>query len=325
MRFRELGQTGLQLTELGFGAAPIAGLYEPIDADVAAATVDAAWAAGVRFFDTAPHYGLGLSEQRLGASLRRHPRAEYVVSTKVGRRLVPNPQPTGSDLAVGGFAVPDHLTRVPDYSADGVHRSLEASLDRLGLDRVDIVFVHDPDDIADEAVAETVATLASLRDQGVIAAVGVGSNHWQPTLALLQRTDLDVVLIAGRWTLADRSAEPLLSACERRGVALVAAAPFNSGLLANPRRGTSGRFDYVPASEEQLVTARALAATCHRHGADLAQAALQFPLRRPVVTSTVAGFRSDVEVRQAQAWLSQDVDPRLWDDIDRELHAAVAQ
>ena len=159
MRRVRLGRTAVQISELGFGGAPIGNLYAPVSDEQAHAAVDAAWEAGVRYFDTAPHYGLGLSERRLGAVLRERPRAEYAISTKVGRILEPNPSPSGSDLAVGGFAVPDTLTRVFDFSRDGVRRSLESSLERLGLDRIDIALIHDPDDHLDAALAEAIPAL----------------------------------------------------------------------------------------------------------------------------------------------------------------------
>ncbi len=190
MTGRQIGRTSVEVTELGFGAAQIGNLYVEVDDDTAGAAVDAAWAAGVRYFDTAPHYGLGLSEARLGAALAGRPRADFVVSTKVGRLLVPKPSPNGFDLAEAGFAVPDLLARVYDYSRDGVRRSLEASLARLGMDRVDIVYVHDPDDYLDVAISEAIPALAELRDSGVIGAVGAGMNFWQPLLRLVTEGDL---------------------------------------------------------------------------------------------------------------------------------------
>ncbi|WP_447008455.1 aldo/keto reductase [Saccharothrix isguenensis] len=236
---RPLGTTGVTVTELGFGAAPIGNLYRARPDDVARAAVDAAWAEGVRYFDTAPHYGLGLSERRLGAALASRPRDDYVISTKVGQLLEPNPAPTGSDLPHGGFDVPDDLTRVRDYSADGVLRSIETSLERLGVDRIDIVLVHDPDDHVDQALAEAVPALAALREQGVVGAVGLGMNQWQASLRAVRETDVDVVMVAGRWTLVNRTARPLLDTCAECGVSVLAAAPFNSGLLARPGHRTT--------------------------------------------------------------------------------------
>jgi D-threo-aldose 1-dehydrogenase len=315
MRRRRLGRTGVQVTELGFGAAPIGNLYAEVDEAVALRAVDAAWDAGVRFFDTAPHYGLGLSERRLGKALASRPRDEYVVSTKVGRLLEPNPAPAGSDLPVGRFAVPDDLTRRRDYSADGVRRSLESSLQRLGLDRVDVVLVHDPEDHLPQTVAETLPALAALRDEGVIGAVGVGMNQWQAPLDLVRRADVDAVMLAGRWTLLDRSGEPLLAECAARGVSVISAGPFNSGLLACAEVPDDATFDYAPVPRATLARARELAGVAARHGAELPQAALQFPLRHEAVASVLTGLRTAAEVTAAASRLARPVPPHLWADL----------
>jgi D-threo-aldose 1-dehydrogenase len=312
---RPLGRTGLTVTELGFGAAPIGNLYAEVSDDVAAAAIDAAWDAGVRFFDTAPHYGLGLAEARLGAALAGRPRDEVVVSTKVGRLLVPNPAPTGSDLARNMFAVPDDLMRRRDYSADGVRRSLEASLGRLGLDRVDVVLVHDPDRHLEQAIEEAIPALVALREEGVVGAVGVGMNQWVAELEVVRRTDVDVVLLAGRWTLLDRSGGPLLDACAERGVAVVAAGPFNSGLLARPDPPDDATFDYLPAPAATMARARELAATARAHGAELPQAALQFALRHPAVASVLTGLRTAAEAREAASRLTAPVPDALWEAV----------
>jgi D-threo-aldose 1-dehydrogenase len=305
----------LAVSELGFGGASLGNLYvETSDAE-ARASVDAAWDGGVRYFDTAPHYGLGLSERRLGAALAGRPRAGYALSTKVGRLLVPNPAPTGSDLGSGGFAVPDDLVRRFDFSRDGVLRSLEASLGRLGVSGVDIVYVHDPDEHVDQAIAEAIPALAELRDQGVIGAVGVGMNQWQAPLRMVREADLDVVMLAGRWTLLDRSGAPLLAECAERGVAVVAAAPYNSGLLARDWPEPGGHFDYGRAPEDILGRARALADTCRRQGTRLPAAALQFPLRHPAVISVVAGMRTADEVNAALRLLAEPVPEAAWDEM----------
>jgi D-threo-aldose 1-dehydrogenase len=300
------------VSELGFGAAPIGNLYTAISDEDAQATVDTAWDAGIRYFDTAPHYGLGLSERRLGSALSRHSRDDYVVSTKVGRLLVDNPAPTGSDLLSGLFDVDDRLTRQLDYSADGVRRSLDESLDRLGLDRIDIVLVHDPVDCLDDVIANTIPALIRLRDQGVIGAVGVGMNLWEPLRRAVVETDIDVVMVAGRWTLLDRSAAPLLDACEQNGCSVLAAAPFNSGLLAQRWPETGSRFDYGPASDEVLERARAIAAACNSGSATLPQAALQFPLRHPSVASVVAGMGTVGQVTENAALLAEPVSESGW-------------
>ncbi len=320
MRQRQL--RGLAVSELGFGGASLGNLYqETSDADARLA-VDAAWAGGVRYFDTAPHYGLGLSERRLGAALAAQPTQPtqpgqgYVLSTKVGRLLVPNPAPTGSDLAAGGFAVPDTTVRRFDFSRDGVLRSLESSLDRLGVSRIDIVYVHDPDEHVEQAVAEAIPALTELRGQGVIGAVGVGMNQWQALARIVAETDLDAVMLAGRWTLLDRSGAPLLAACAEREVAVIAAAPYNSGLLASDWPADGARFDYGQAPGDVLAKARALAEICRRHGTRLPAAALQFPLRHPAVVSVVAGLRTAAEAEAAVRLLAAPVPDAAWAELE---------
>lgn len=312
IRRRPLGRVGLAVTELGFGASGIGNLGYAQNDDDAAATVDSAWEQGIRLFDTAPHYGLGLSERRLGAALARRPRTEFVVSTKVGRLIRPNPAPTGSDLAAGGFDVPDDVARVWDLSADGVRRSLDESLERLGLDRVDIVYLHDPDHAVDQAIAEAIPALIRLRDEGVVGAVGVGMNQWQAPLRIVRETDVDVVMLAGRWTLLDRGGQPLVDACLTRGVALAAAAPFNSGILARPWPPDGASYDYGQAPAEVLHRARELARACEAAGAELPAAALQFPLRHAAVATVVVGMRSPEHVTSAVTRLAAPVSEQLW-------------
>ncbi|GAA0412060.1 aldo/keto reductase [Microbispora corallina] len=274
--------------------------------------MDAAWDAGIRFFDTAPHYGLGLSERRLGDALRERPRDEYAISTKVGRLLVPG-DGTGTDDQ--GFAVPNTLRRVWDFSRDGVRRSLEESLGRLGLTRVDLVLLHDPDNHWKEAVSEAYPALAELRDQGVVGAIGAGMNQWQMLADLVRETDLDVVLLAGRYTLLDRSGEDvLLPLCRERGVSVVAGAVFNSGLLA--RHDPGGTYNYGPVPPELLERAREIARVCERHGVTLPQAAMAFPLRHPAVASVVIGMRSAGEVRQNMDLAARPIPDALWADLD---------
>jgi D-threo-aldose 1-dehydrogenase len=316
MNKRRLGHSSVEVTEVGFGGAQIGNLSFPTGDEDAVAAVDAAWEAGVRYFDTAPHYGLGLSERRLGKALAGRSREEVVISTKVGRLLVPNPVPSGSDLATGGFAVPDDLTRVYDYSRDGVLRSLEGSLERLGMDRIDVVYVHDPDDYLDQAVRETVPALVELRDEGVVGAVGAGMNFWEPLLRIVQETDADAVMLAGRWTLLDRSGEPLVAECEERGVSVVAASPFNTGLLAQTWPPDGATFNYRPASVAVLERARALAQHCREHGATLPVAAMRFPLRHPAVASVVAGMRTAEQAASAVRWAATEIGDEAWPALD---------
>ncbi len=302
-----------------FGAAPIAGLYAPVSAAAAARTLAAAWAAGIRAFDTAPHYGVGVSERRLGSFLAGHPRDEFTVCTKVGRLLVPA---AGDVQGEEGFYGIPPLTRVRDYSRDGVRRSLEESLDRLGLDRVDIVLIHDPDDYMEQAAGETYPALASLRDQGVIRAVGAGMNSASALAWLAERCHLDCVLVAGRYTLLDQSAaEVLFPVCQRRGVAVLAAGVFNSGILASPVDG--GTYEYAPAPAAVAARARRLHDACARHGVPLPAAALQFPLRHPAVTAAVVGARSADEITQDVSYLSTPIPDALWTELESLLHDAL--
>lgn len=300
---------------LGLGGAPLGNLFRAIDDDTAEATVAAAWDAGIRFFDTAPHYGLGLSELRLGRALAERPRTEFVVSSKVGRLLLPNELPTGSDLAHGGFDVPDTLRRVRDYTRDGVRRSVEQSLERLGLDHLDIALVHDSEEHMSSALQQALPALVELREEGVVGSIGAGMNFVEPLRRYVE-SGVDTVMVAGRWTLLDRTAAELLDECAERGVAVLAAGPFNSGLLAQPEPPDDGTFDYRSAPPAVLGRARALGAACREAGTTLPAAALQFPLRHPAVAYVVAGLRSPQEVALAAERISEPIPDSLWPDLD---------
>ncbi|UUU36229.1 aldo/keto reductase [Streptomyces sp. CA-210063] len=315
MRTRILGRTDVRVTELSYGAACIGNLYRPVPDEEAAAAIDAAWDAGIRTFDTAPHYGLGLSERRLGAALRDRPRDTYTVSTKVGRLLVPD-DGGGDDLA-HGFAVPATLRRVWDFSADGVRRSLEASLDRLGLDRVDIVLLHDPDDHAEQALDEAYPALERLRGEGVVGAIGVGMNQSALPARFLRETDIDVVLLAGRYTLLEQEGlAELLPEAATRGRSVLIGGVFNSGLLTDPKPGAT--YNYAPVPEPVLDQALRLKAVTERHGVPLRAAALRFPLGHPAVASVLSGARSPGEVRDTVEQFRRPVPAALWDDLGAE-------
>ncbi len=312
LRMRQLGRSQLQVTEVSLGAASIGNLFTEVDEEAARATVDAAWDGGIRAFDTAPHYGLGLSERRLGTALRHRPRPEYVISTKVGRLLQPVPPPHLRDPE--GFAVPATHARVFDFSADGVRRSLEASLGRLGLDRIDIALIHDPDDHGEQALREAYPALERLRAEGVVQAIGVGMNEAGMLARFVADTDIDVVLIAGRLTLLDQSAAgTLLPLALDRGVAVLAGGVFNSGLLAAPAAGAY--FDYQAAPAALVRRACELEAACSRHGVPLRAAAARFPLRHPAVASVLIGARSAAEISDAIALRDLDIPAALWDDL----------
>jgi D-threo-aldose 1-dehydrogenase len=320
---RRLGRSPVLVTELSFGAAAIGNMFTEVSDDDALAAVDAAWDGGIRTFDTAPHYGLGLSERRLGAALRRRPRDEYVVSTKVGRLLVPagaaaTGRPARADSPVGldpeGFAVPASYVRRFDFSADGVRRSLDASLDRLGLDRVDIALIHDPDDHGVQALDEAYPALERLRAEGVVRAIGVGMNQAEMLTRFVTETDIDVVLIAGRYTLLDQSAAAtLLPAAERSGVSVIAGGVFNSGLLAAPAPGAT--YDYRAASDSLIARAVRLEEICARYGVPLRAAAARFPLSHPAVVSVLIGARSAAEITDAIGQRRLSIPPALWNAL----------
>ncbi len=293
---------------LVFGGAPIGGLYAPVSDEAAAATLQAAWDVGIRAFDTAPHYGVGLSERRIGDFLAGRRRAEFVVSTKVGRLLVPA---TGSVEGVENFYGIPALRRVRDYTADGVRRSLEDSLRRLRLDRVDIVLIHDPDEHMTEALNGAYPALARLRGDGVVGAVGVGVNSASLAEWFVSRCDLDCVLVAGRYTLLDRSAaRSLFPLCRSRGVAVLAGGVFNSGILAG-----GDRYDYAPAPPAVLARARRIAGACARHGVPVAAAALRYVLRHPAVTAAVVGARTPQEIRADVGYLGVPIPDALWAEL----------
>lgn len=294
------------------GCAAIGGLYRPISREDAHAALQAAWDLGIRSFDTAPHYGVGQSEEFLGEFLRDKPRDSFVLSTKVGRLLVDDP--TAVDGTDGFFGVPAR-SRVRDYSADGVHRSLDESLARLGLDRVDVLLVHDPEDHMDQALGEAAPALAALRDQGVIKGFGVGTNFADVAERFVTETSADHVMIAGRYTLLDRRAErTLLPACTQRGVRATVAGVLNSGLLADPRPGAP--FNYAPAPDWAVEAAQRMAKACEARGVTLRAAALQFPTRHPAVAAVVTGAGREASVRDTHEQLRTPVPDELWAELD---------
>lgn len=305
------------MSALGFGASQGGNLGQPISEETFAEAVDRAWDAGIRYFDTAPHYGLGLSEKRLGAALQNRPRDEFTVSTKVGRLLVPSPETAHkSDLPVGGFDVPAQHRRVWDLSRDGVLRSLESSLERTGFDRFDIVYLHDADDFPRESLDEALPTLMDLRDQGVIAAIGAGMNQSALLARFVQEADLDVVMCAGRYTLLEQGAlEDLLPAAQERGVGVVIAGVYNSGLLAHDRPSPRATYDYGAAPAEIRQRAGEIADICEAHGVRLPEAALAFVRGHPSVISTVIGIRSAQQVDDSIRRANVGVPPSLWDDL----------
>jgi D-threo-aldose 1-dehydrogenase len=307
---------GVSLTTMGLGGAQLGNLRRVSTDEQCGAAVDAAWRGGVRYFDTAPHYGLGLSERRLGALLRSYPRQEYTVSTKVGRILVPTPERAGQPDD-GGFAVPATHRREWDFTRDGILRSVEGSLERLGLDSLDIAYLHDPDDHWEAASTTGIGALIELRDQGVVRAIGAGMNQSAMLAAFVATCDVDVVMLASRYTLIDRHAqEDLLPLALERGVAVVAAGVYNSGLLSQPEIAPRAQFEYDAVPADVLALAHTVAGLSALCGVELPDAAIQFPIRHPAVASVVIGARDRVQVEQSLARVSRPIPPQLWSDID---------
>jgi D-threo-aldose 1-dehydrogenase len=304
----------LPLSELSLGCAQLGNLYREVSDEDALATFDRAWQLGVRYFDTAPHYGLGLSERRLGVALRSRPRGAYVLSSKVGRLLEPLDGVEGLDD--GGFVVPATHHRVFDFSRDGILRSLSESLERLGLDRLDIAYLHDPDDHVADVLATGYPALEELRREGVVRAVGAGMNDARLLARLVRETDMDVVMLAGRYTLLEQeSLDDLLPLCVERDVAVVAAGVFNSGLLAQSKPRPEAKYNYAEAPPELVARAQAIAAVCERHGTSLPAAALAFPLAHPAVVSVCVGARSAAQIDENVANYERPIPSDLWGEL----------
>lgn len=306
----------IELPRLGFGAAQLGNLYRVTTDAEARGAVEAAWDGGIRMFDTAPHYGVGTSERRLGALLQDRPREEYLLSTKVGRLLRPGPG-DGDDLD-NGFAVPDDLVREWDMSERGIRASHEASLERLGLDRVDILYLHDPEEgPTEQAFAEALPTLVAMRDEGLVGAIGVGSKDAGVLTRAVRTGQLDVVMLSGRYTLLEQpAAADLLPACLEHDVAVVAVSVFNSGILAHPEPPDDANYEYGKAPVAMLERAREFAAIARDHGVELPDLAVQFPLLHPAISSVVLGMRTASQVRSNVERMSAQVPPEVWEAID---------
>ena len=296
------------------GTAALGGLYHEVDDATAVGALRTAWEHGVRRFDTAPHYGIGTSERRTGAFLQTVPREEFVLSTKIGRILVPDASRSDDDGEIF-FGTGGGLRRELDYSGDGARRSLADSQTRLGLDRVDIALVHDPEDHLDEALTGAAGALSQLRSGGSIGSWGVGTNFVDTAIAFVQRTDADRVLIAGRYSLLDRRAEPLLELAADHGVAVMVAGVFNGGLLVGSHADLP-MFDYAPAAQPLREAAAAMERLCVEHGVSLRAAALQFPARHSGVTQTVIGAGTPAEMTDSLAELAVPIPDELWAALD---------
>ncbi|WP_449409114.1 aldo/keto reductase [Microbacterium maritypicum] len=310
----------LTVPALGYGAANVGNLFRPLSDDEAWAVLDAAWESGIRFYDTAPHYGLGLSERRLGAFLQTKPRDEYVLSTKVGRLLRPNPDHAGGLDTANDFHVPDDLRRVWDFSAVGIRTSLDESRERLGIERLDLLYLHDPErhDL-DLALAEALPALEQLRAAGEVTAVGIGSMVSDALAAAVRSADLDLVMVAGRYTLLEQpAAVDVLPACRERGTGIVAASVFNSGLLAAdvPRR--DGRYEYGQLPDELWDRLVRIAQVCAAHDVPLPAAAIQYPLQSDAVRSVVVGGSRPEQLRQNAEHAAREIPAALWEELAAE-------
>jgi D-threo-aldose 1-dehydrogenase len=321
-----LGRSGLSVTRLGFGAASIGGVFDEVGEADGLATIERAWELGVRYFDVAPLYGYGTGERRIGLSLAGRDRDDFVVSTKVGKlvRRVDEVDP-GADVDRDAFGdrrdadpTQDSGFRVVfDYSRDGILRSIDESLVRLGLDRLDILYLHDPDDHWEAAIGQAYPTLHRLREEGVVGAIGAGMNQSAMLTRFAREGDFDVFLVAGRYTLLDQDAlAELLPTCLERNVAVVVGGVMNSGILAAPAQ--AGRFNYKPPPAEIVERARRLAAVCEHHDVPLKAAAIQFPLAHPAVASVVAGVGRVDHLEEYPVFMREAIPAALWAELRNE-------
>ena len=315
MRMVELGRTGLTVSRLGLGLASIGGMFSAVPQAQAVATIDRAWELGVRLFDTAPVYGYGLSERRAGLALRGRPRAEFVLCSKVGRLI----EPGGPDIQPIWAEPPAGLGPRLDYSYGAVLRSFEASLERMGIDRIDVLHIHDPDLDYLTASTEALRALIELRGRGTIRAISLGVNHADVAARFLRETGPvgpDCILLAGRYTLLDQSgADELLPLCEKLGVAVLAAGVFQGGVLADTAAGAPHGYARVPPTLLRRIDG--LRELCRAYDVPLLAAALQFPLTHPAVRAVVVGARSPREITEAAAWLDHEIPKRFWAALGR--------
>jgi D-threo-aldose 1-dehydrogenase len=301
------------VTRLGLGTAPLAGLFEEVPEPQALAVIERSWDAGMRFYDTAPLYGHGLAERRVGNVLREKPRDEFTLASKVGRLLRADAPPEPGQA----FRGTPPVNPVFDFSYDGVMRSVEESLERLGLDRIDILHIHDPDHHYSEALEGAYKALDKLRSDGVISAVGAGMNQAEMLTRFAREANFDCFLLAGRYTLLDQVAlKELLPLCLEKGVAIIAGGVYNSGILADPKPGA--HYNYEAAPPELLERAQRIHAVCARHGVPIKAAAIQFPLGHPAVTCVVVGCRSVAQLDESIAMFEIEIPPAMWAELKQE-------
>lgn len=304
-------RTGIEVSRLALGTAAFGGLYSSVSDEDCTASVQRAIESGITFFDTAPHYGKGRAEQRLGNALRSYPRGSYVLSTKIGRLLTPV-EYEADDFFLDADT---RVTRTFDYSPRAVRRSFEDSLTRLDLDSIDILFIHDPDDHEEQAMHQAFPELAKMREEGLIRAIGIGMNQSAMPTRFVLNTDIDMVLIAGRYSLLDQSAaDDLLPAALERGVDIIAAGVFNSGVLANPE-DPNARYNYMPVSDEMRAKAMRIKGVIEESGYSLTSIAMRFPLRHRAVKSVLVGCRSAAEVDENVTHFNTEIEESFWESL----------
>jgi D-threo-aldose 1-dehydrogenase len=322
IKTRKFGRVDLEVTDMGFGAAPIGNFLRPITEDVSDAMVQRAWGHGMRYFDTAPYYGHGLSEARLGQSLRWKPRSEFAVSSKVGRVLKPARR-SSINFTPWVDALPN-VCRF-DYTYDGTMRSFEDSLQRLGLEHIDILYIHDADVFTHgaeqqriyfkQAIEGCYPALVKLREQGAVKAIGIGVNNWEVMLDFMKAGDFDCLLMAGRYTLLEQEPlDELMPLCEKRGAAIVIGGGLNSGILATGAV-PGAKYNYAPAPEHIMERVRQIESLCKSYKVPLPAAALQFLLAHPAVASHVPGTRTVEQMDQNVAWVTHPIPKDLWQEL----------
>lgn len=316
MKTRKLGKTDLELTELGFGGLAVGNLYRPTSNEEAYLAIQAAWQGGIRYFDTAPSYGYGLSERRIGDALREFDRKSYVLSTKVGRLLIPDGRPKKNERYPG--ALPFRIEY--DYSYDGIMRSFEDSLQRIGTHYIDMIYIHDIGRLTHGALHDQMLrslldsgyrALRELREQKVVRAIGLGVNEWEVCIEVMPHMDLDCFMLAGRYTLLEQLVlQTFFPECVKRGISVIAAGPYNSGVLANGQN-----YNYEAADHKTILRVNAIQKICDAYQIDLPHAALQFPLKHSQVVSVVAGARTEEQVALSVNYIQQQIPARLWQSL----------
>ena len=310
-------KSGLQIPEFGIGTSPFGGLFASVSESAVADVISTSMEMGLNYFDTAPHYGMGSAEVRLGRNINHLPRSSFVVSTKVGRLIVPSEKADDPGWENSTAAV----ERIFDFSAAGIERSLLESLERLKMESVEMVFIHDPDGAADQAISEAYPVLERLRAEGIVKTIGIGITSNEIPTRFINETDIDVVLIALKYTLLDQSAATeLLPTALKKGVSVIAGGVFNSGILTNPKAGAT--FNYEPASPEVLARAQKIEEFFVDRGVSLAQAALQFPMQHPAISAILVGCRSADEVTTNVALYSKEIDSQIWSEFDSFLQGS---